>query len=155
MTAALCARAMAFLRCASLLAGTLVLIAGILGMHILTGSHGMPASAVSPGTDLARAAQATAAPMTAPDSAAARGATAAQDTASMTVGWCAAPGVCATMSAMDAVCIPSPGNPPLAVPSPGSTPFAVTVPAPLRAGFAPYAYLPGSPSPGDLCISRT
>lgn len=155
MTAALPGRARAFLRCASLLAGILALVAGILGMHIMTGSHSMAASAVSPGTDLAQAAQATAAPTPAPGGVAVRGTRPALGPASMTGGSCADAGVCATMSAMGEVCIPSPGNPPVEVPLPGVTSSAAAVRAPSPAGFAPYPYLPASPSPGELCISRT
>ncbi|MDD1478586.1 hypothetical protein [Arthrobacter sp. H16F315] len=155
MTGALPHRAAAFLRRAGLLAGLLAIIAGILGMHIMTGSHGMPAAATSLGTDMAQDGQASVAVAAAPGGAAAQSTPAPQSPPSMSGRSCADAGVCATMSAMDAVCIPSPGNPPLTVPLPGVTPFAATVPPTLPAGFSPYAYLPGSPSPGDLCISRT
>lgn len=152
MTAALPGRAMAFLRRVSLLAGMLAIIAGILGMHVMTGSHSMQASSAVPGADMA---QAAAAVTPGPGGGATQGTPAAQDPASISGRSCADSGGCATMSAMGADCIPSPGNPPLAVPSPGVTPFAATVRAPWPNGFATYPYLPGSPSPGDLCISRT
>lgn len=155
MTATLLGRAMVFLRRASLLAGMLAVVAGILGMHIMTGSHSMPASAA--GMDMAQVAQASAATGPEPGNAAAQGNPAAHGPAYMSWQPCIRTdaGACAKMSAMGAVCIPSPGNPPLAVPLPGVTPFAANVPAKLSAASATYAYLPGSPSPGELCISRT
>lgn len=155
MTDALPRRAASFLRRASLLTGMLAIIAGILGMHIMAGSHGMPAAATNPGTDTAQNGQPSVAVTAEPGGAAAQSTPAPQAPPSMSGPSCADAGVCATMSTMDAVCIPSPGKPPLTIPLPGVTPFAATVPPTLPAGFSPYAYLPGSPSPGDLCISRT
>lgn len=138
MAGALPMRAMAFLRRASLLPGMLAIVAGILGMHIMTGPHGMTASVPVPGADMVRAS-----------------APAAQDPAPLAGLSCADGAVCTTMSAMDGACIPFPGNAPPAVPSPRLTPFAATIPATSPSGYALNPHLPGSPSPGDLCISRT
>ena len=155
MTAALPGRAIKFLRRVSVLAGIVAVIAGIFGMHIMTGSYSMPVSAAGQGADAARDAQASAAIMSTPDGAAAQGAATAESQASLPGGPCPAPDVCATKSAMGAVCILSPGNPPLAAPLPGITPVPVDDAAATSTSFSNYAYLPGSPSPGDLCISRT
>jgi hypothetical protein len=145
---------LSFLRCAGLLAGILALIVGILGMHILAGSHSMPAPAAaaasSEGTSHlvgARhagqmAAAAPAADVAAPQS--------GNDSLAQS---CSCPAKCSNMAAP---CAPSalPGS--LSAPLPGTAVFAVRV----RAGApaAPtghWAYLPGSPSPGELSISRT
>lgn len=155
MTAELPRRAMVFLRRAYLLAGMLAIIAGILGMHIMTGTHAMPASAAVPDTEMVMVAPASAATAPTPVARVVEGKPAAQAMTSMPGLSCADAGGCASMSTMGTSCIPSPGNPPPVVPPPGVTPFAAIVPAPLPTGLAAYPYLPGSPSPGELCISRT
>ena len=157
MTATLSGRAMAFLRRASLLAGMLAIIAGILGMHIMTGTHSTPASATGPGMDMAQVMQPPATGHTAhaTGAASATDSSPAPGTTSTPGHSCADPGGCAVMSAMDASCIPSPGNTSLAAPLPGSTPFAAYDDADAPTPAATYSYLPESPSPGQLCISRT
>ncbi|MCB5282253.1 MULTISPECIES: hypothetical protein [unclassified Arthrobacter] len=155
MATALSGRAAAFLRRACLLAGMLAVIAGILGMHIMIGTHVMPAPSAVPGTTMAMAAQTSAAVAPVPVGAAAQDTPAFQDAAFISGPPCADAGACAMMSAMDAACISFPGNPPLAAPVPGTNPFAATVPAAWSDGFATYPYLPGSPSPDQLSISRT
>lgn len=157
MTATISSRTTTFLRRAGLLAGMLAIIAGIFGMHILTGSHSMPTAAAGPGTDASQMVAAPAAghtghaqgPTAAPDTSATQG------TTSMPASSCADPGACTTMSAMDAVCIPSPGTTSLAAPLPGTTPFAVQDGSNTAVPATAYVYLPSSPSPGELCISRT
>lgn len=155
MTAALPGRVMALFRRASLLSGMLAIIAGIIGMHLMSGSHVLPATAAGLGVDTSRDAQVSAVITPAPGGGARPGAPAEQRPESLSGLSCADAGLCPAMTGMAAACIPSPGHPPLEAPLPGTTPFADTVPAALPAGFRPYPYLPGAPSPGDLCISRT
>jgi len=138
--------AVAFLRRAFQLAGMLAVIGGILGMHGLSGPHSMSAFAAGPGMDMVQASATVASP-----AAGVR----ALDIASVPSLSCPDAGRCAAASPKGAACVPSPGNPPPAVLPPGVTPFAVTGPSPASAGFAFYPYLPGSPSPCELGISRT
>lgn len=59
------------------------------------------------------------------------------------------------MHSMDPSCTPAAKSASLEAPLPG-TGFAVATPPsgePITA--SQWSYLPGSPSPGDLCISRT
>lgn len=157
MTDALPRRTAAILRRASLLAGLLAIIAGILGMHVMTGPHSLPASAAIPGAEVSLVMQppATAHSDHAPEAASVVGSSLSSDTRSMPGPSCADPGGCAMMSAMEASCIPSPGNASLAAPLPGSTPFAAHDDADAPTPASVYSYRPGSPSPGQLCISRT
>lgn len=157
MTDALPRRTAAILRRASLLAGLLAIIAGILGMHVMTGPHSMPASAGVPGAEVSLVMQppATAHSAHAPEAATAKGSSLSPDTTSMPGPSCADLGGCTKMSAMDASCIPSPGNASLAAPLPGNTPFAAHDDADARTPVSAYSYRPGTPSPGQLCISRT
>ena len=153
MTALLARRAAAFLRRTVLLAGIVAIIAGILGMHIMTGSHSMTASAPVPDAGMILAMHSREIGHTSHIPAADSSLSAA-----MTSGHgssCSDPGGCAMMSAMVASCIPSPGNAQLAAPLPGSAPFAVHGGAGTPTPASAHSYLPGSPSPGQLCISRT
>jgi hypothetical protein len=156
MTAIASRRATAFLRRAYLLAGILAIVAGILGMHIMTGTHTMPASAIGHDTGALHAVQA------APDHPGhvaviteVPAASAEQSLTRPPGPWCGDACGCTMMSAMDGSCVPSPGSTTLAAPLPGTTtlPTAGGTNAATPAGG--YAYLPGSPSPGQLSISRT
>lgn len=152
MTDPLRGRATDFLLRMGLLAGLLAIIAGIVGMHVMAGGHSMHATPiVSPAavasdshvlhTDAERASL--------PDKAA------APPAASSPAPSCTCPGTCTTMSALHAVCIPAPGHNTLAAPLPGVLPYANAVTAEAGAQVPGYSHRPGSPSPGDLCISRT
>ena len=193
MTATLTDRAALFLRRAGLLAGLLAIIAGIVGMHILTGSHNVhmtgtsaaaqphhgvqphhgaqthhgeqtstPAPAHHPvqphdvvehsvpsshgGQDQdnqANAVRVTAGVNTSSDPAPASGTFS-----------CLGGDPCAGMSAVGGSCIPSGSTGSLAAPPPSTVPFAADTQAPAAVASS-YAYLPESPSPADLCISRT
>jgi hypothetical protein len=138
----------AVLLCRSaLLAGILAVIAGILGMHVMTGNHAAH-SHQSLGTPSAPAAAAPdhaghhdVVPPATDDDAAAQ---------------CSCSGSCSGMQAMGAPCTPSAKTASFTAPPPGDAGLAVYD----RAGFNPaapaaYSYLPGIPSPGDLSISRT
>ncbi len=161
MTAILSDRAALFLRSAGLLAGLLAIIAGIFGMHVLTGSHSMhmagssaaaqphhpPAEQSGHGShdhdSQDNAPTVTAGTTTPDDNAPAPGACS-----------CMGGGPCAGMSAMGGSCIPSGSTGTLAAPPPSTVSFAAETQAPDVAASS-YAYLPESPSPADLCISRT
>ena len=61
---------------------------------------------------------------------------------------------CAGMSAVGGSCIPYGSTGSLAAPPPSTVPFAADTQAPVAVASS-YTYLPESPSPADLCISRT
>lgn len=155
MTAFLSGRVAAFLRRTVLLAGMLAIIAGILGMHIMTGSHSMTASATVPDAGMILAMHSPATGHTSDTPAAATDSSLSAATTSVHGSSCSDPGGCAMMTAMDAPCTLSPGNAQLAAPLPGSAPFAVHGGAGTPTPASAHSYLPGSPSPGQLCISRT
>ncbi len=140
----------ALLRRAGLLAGLLALISGIFGMHFVPGTHSMAA------TGAIHAAE-TYSVERAPD--AHTGHHVADTTSAPTppgpAASCTGSGGCAEMAGMDAGCVPSPGTGSLLAPLPGSTPFGNVSGAGQPSGHADYSFLPTTPSPGDLCISRT
>ncbi|MBT2549659.1 hypothetical protein [Arthrobacter sp. ISL-65] len=142
------------------LAAVLAVVAGILGMHVITGNHSVHSmSAMSAGTAGTLQAMHT-------DSAAeghsdhlASGTQAVQtapghELAGGSVDPCC--GSCTGVQAVTVSCTPSAKSGSLAAPLPGTTVFGAipgaAAPGPVAGG---YSYLPGSPSPGDLCISRT
>ena len=157
MTTSVQDRGIQFLRRAGLLAGLLAIIAGVLGMHILTGSHNMAMAGPMPAMEAVqeaveqpatghgghRTATTAAASLTAP----------ADPAPASAASGCTAANPCADMSTMGGSCIPSPGTGAPAVPPPTSSLTATDWPLPAPA--ARYSYLPESLSPGELCISRT
>jgi hypothetical protein len=182
MPAATPARAAAWLRRAVLLTALLAVIAGFLGMHILSGSHGMHSQAPLSGT-AGPAAEHAAAPAPAPShnthsspgthsghqpgSSAEAGSMAPPPgpdvvPASVASGGtevppsCVCQGGCGEKPAMHVGCTPSPAGATLSAPQPGS---ALPAARPWTAGQTDfpsgYAYRPGTPSPNDLSISRT
>ena len=179
MTAILSDRAAVFLRRAGLLAGLLAIIAGILGMHVLTGSHSVHLAGSSAAAQPQHAAQIDKSAHThhlaqnhqTPAEQSGHGSHAhdSQDDAPTVTagiitpdddvpgpGACSCMGgdPCAGMSAMGGSCIPSGSTGTLAAPPPSTVSFAAETQAPGVAASS-YAYLPESPSPADLCISRT
>lgn len=159
MTAADHRRAAAFLRRIGLLAGVLAIIAGIFGMHVMTGNHTMhpSLSAAADGTvheESAAAAghtghQAASGPAADRAEAYGKGVVAPADS-------CSCSGDCTGMQAMTASCVPSAKSASMAAPLPGTAGFAVNVNAGVGDATAVrWSYLPGSPSPGELSISRT
>ncbi|MGM7778305.1 hypothetical protein ACSVHC_20160 [Arthrobacter sp. KNU-44] len=152
MTDPLRGRATAFLLRIGLLAGLLSIIAGILGMHVMAGGHSMHATAgasqaavVSPSHGVHTFAERA----SMPDGAA------VQLAASPPAPSCTSSGTCTEMSSLHAVCVPAPGHNTLTAPLPGVPPYANAVTAEAGAQVPGYSHRPGSPSPGDLCISRT
>ena len=148
----------AFLLRAGLLTAALAIIAGIFGMHIMTGSHGMTAAHSMPATG---AGPAVAQMHNTPAGHAGHGAEPAPhratvaETVTGSPSSCSPAGACPEMSAMDAACVLKPGNTSLAAPMPGTAPYALPDFDGAAAVGTNYSYSPDSPSPGDLCISRT
>lgn len=143
---------MAFLLRAGLLTAALAIMAGIFGMHIMTGAHSMPTS--STGATMAQLvmtppAHVSHAPIPSSDL------TADAEPVSGSPSLCAPASPCPEMSAMDAACVLSLGNTPFSAPLPGTAPIALPDLAGAVAVSTSYYYSPGSPSPGELCISRT
>lgn len=157
MTTASRGRLIALLLRAGFLAAALAIIAGIFGMHIMTGSHSMSALATpmaaddhaavqlhtSGGHSSQGAAEPAAVQMTPAAAAAGSSAT------------CSSSGICPEMSAGGAACVPAPANTSLTAPLPGTAPYAVPDFTRTAALGTNYSHSPDSPSPGDLCISRT
>ncbi|QCB97459.1 hypothetical protein E5206_11475 [Arthrobacter sp. PAMC25564] len=153
MTAICSGRATAFLRRAALLAGLLAIVAGILGMHIMTGTHAMTARATGHNTRALPAMQASDHPGHVAVTPAA--ASAAQSLTHPPGPSCGEACGYTAMSAMHADCVPSPGSTTLAAPPPGATPLTSSG-GPITAVPATgYGFIPRSPSPGQLSISRT
>lgn len=158
MTGQAHAPAIAVLRRAGLLAAVLALIAGIFGMHVMTTTHAMhsPATAAaavsahhnsSPAGHTGEHAQGRS---SAPDK------PGVQDETSARTVQCTDSGNCTSMQAMTEACTPSAKSGSLAAPLPGAWVIArSTNTGALTHASAGWSYLPGSPSPGELCISRT
>jgi hypothetical protein len=122
-------------RKAWLLAGTLAVIAGLLGMHVLTSGH---ASHVGDhaghGGQNAPTASSSAAPSLVP----------------ATCG-CS----CPEAQEAGAPCVPSAPSAPFTVSRPQATLAALPLLTPASSPGPAYGYLPPSPTPCDLSISRT
>lgn len=149
-----------FLHRAGLLAGVLAIIAGIFGMHVMTGTHSVHApaavTATSDGTVHSYPAVDGHAGHQAPGAPTAHQASALQDKDVASAQSCSCSGDCTSMQAMTVSCIPSAKTWSLAAPLPGITGFGVNDRAGMSSTVtARNAYLPGSPSPGELSISRT
>ncbi|MBE4720112.1 hypothetical protein [Pseudarthrobacter sp. AB1] len=151
-------RVTAFLTRAVLLTGFLAIVAGILGMHIMTGAHSMPTA--TPGMDTAvqqiqnPVSHPGRAPAQSSQTASAAGPGMLAGSASSCADATNAAG-CQSMSAMDAVCVLSPANTSLSAPLPGTAPLQTPDTNALAKATISYSFPPESPSPGDLCISRT
>ncbi|NUS36830.1 MAG: hypothetical protein HOQ04_10310 [Pseudarthrobacter sp.] len=126
------------LRTAWLLAGTLALIAGILGMHVLTSSHASHAAASGYPAGHTAVAHSVAAHSAA-----------VQDPASASCG-----DACPAVHEAGAPCIPLAPTGPVSVPPPPDAPAAFHV-QPRDNPSAVYSYSPPGPTPCQLSISRT
>lgn len=155
MNSRVCRHATVFLRHAAFLAGMLAVIAGIFGMHVLTGIDGMPAPAVVAATDVHPVQQLQAQQGPAAFNSQNVPADASPDPGTAPAPACAGSDPCTDMSTMHAVCVPSPASESLAAPLPGNTSLAAPGSAMAGTSAARYSYLPESPSPGELCVSRT
>lgn len=154
--------ATAFLHRAGLLAGILAVLAGILGMHVITGSHSMhsPAAlAAASGTGAVHTHSAAADGHAEPGITYVSPAHLSSDghnAPSVVIEQCSCSDSCASMHTMTVSCTPSGKTGSLSVPLPGTAVFGVISNA-TAPGAVPgsWSYLPGSPSPGELSISRT
>lgn len=151
-------RAIAFLRRAGLLAAVLSVIAGIFGMHVLTATHALH----SPATAAAAANAHHDSPAAGhpgghlPGPVLAAEEPGAQDLAAIRAVQCADSGNCTGRHVMTTSCTPSAKTGSLAAPLPGTAIIAGIGDAGARAAIsARWSYRPASPSPGELCISRT
>ncbi|MFF1385710.1 hypothetical protein ACFVWT_19335 [Arthrobacter sp. NPDC058288] len=158
MTASAKRLVMTFLRRAGGLAAVLAVIAGILGMHVMTGDHSMPSPAAMT-TTTAGAVHNTASPPDGHSGHQVSGGHSTQEASVQDVtGSPSEPcsGSCTSMQTMTVSCTPSAKSGSLTAPLPGTTLFGV-IPGAGLAGARPnaYSYLPGGPSPGELSISRT
>lgn len=158
MTVLASARAIAFLRRAGLLTAVLALIAGIFGMHVMTATHAahsqtLPAATVSAHHGSSPAGH-TGEHAAGPAAAAAM--PAAQADESTRTAQCTESGSCTSVHSMTDPCTPSAKAGSLAAPLPGTVIVSRNMTTGTLSAFsAQWSYRPGSPSPGDLCISRT
>ena len=147
---------------------SLALIAGILGMHIMSfapmSGHGAESAAT--GSASGAGSQGTVQTMVSADAAAHSGhsesSTApghnhsgAQQPGSLGNEACTGDHGCAGMHSMDASCTPAAQTTSLEAPMPGTGVTVVNPPAHAPFQTAALSHRPLSPSPGDLCISRT
>ncbi|MHC6221143.1 hypothetical protein [Arthrobacter sp. MMS24-S77] len=153
MTDPLRGRATAFLRHIGLLAALLSIIAGILGMHIMGASHGMH-NPIATGINAAEH-QAHGGHIVLPGDPLQPAGASVLPSAQLPASHCTSSGTCTAMSAMSAVCVPAPSHNSLTAPLPGVPPYADEGTPEPGLQIAGYSHRPGSPSPGDLCISRT
>ncbi|MFJ4171457.1 DUF6153 family protein [Paenarthrobacter sp. NPDC089714] len=124
------AKSRSFLRTAGLLSAVFALIAGILGMHVMTGTHSLHATAAAPHT-----AHAVEAP---------------------SAEHCSCATACTDQHVNNVSCTPTVATGALAAPAPDNS---TALPARLQpvafASAKVWQYRPDGPSPGDLSISRT
>ncbi|KUM41260.1 hypothetical protein [Arthrobacter sp. EPSL27] len=173
MPAATAARHAALLRHAFLLAAVLAVILGFLGMHVLASSHGTHASAAAavegshaaehgtrpaghhpaPPAD-ARSAEHHQADHPAEHPSAAPAAAAGSGTA--VPPSCDCQNGCTEQPGAHVDCTPSQAGAALSAPQPGATLVTARPHADGHSDLLPRStYLPGTPTPGDLSISRT
>jgi hypothetical protein len=146
----------AFLRRTGLLVGLLAIIAGIFGMHVMTGAHSMHSpAAVTATTSGVHAADGHVVHQESGTSRA-RPAADIRDAAGTPAQMCSCSDCGTGMHAMTGSCIPSVKKGTLAAPSPATTVFGVIPKAGATGTFrGDWSYLAGTPSPGELSISRT
>lgn len=145
MTALAHRTAAAFPRHAGLVAVVLAIIAGIFGMHVLTGTH-------------ATSSPASAAAAAAPHGTGASGdpgVSAGQDSVRATAEQCSDSRACSNMQTMTAACTPSAKTSSMAAPPPGTLVRGISNNTAASADTGQWTYRPGSPSPCELSISRT
>lgn len=166
MTAAYRNPTAAFLRRAGLLVGLLAIIAGIFGMHVMTGTHsGHSAAAVTTATAEGPTGSAAAdghhvhpesGTTSAQPATGVRNAAKIRDTAGTPAQMCSCADCGTAVQAMAGSCIPSVKTVSLASLSPGCTVFGVLPPTGAAGTVrGDWSHVPGTPSPGELSISRT
>jgi len=164
--------AAAALRRGLLLVGVLAIVAGFLGMHIMTGMHG--GHAMTAATSSAGAAHSANSLASHPGAHALQDRTTGHDSmapppvptagpertadsrAAAPAASCVCQSSCTDPALMHSACVPSAAVTSLAAPPPGMAPTSLHTPDSRGDGAdRTYSYLPASPSPGDLSISRT
>jgi len=116
---------------AALLAAVLAVLAGLLGMHVISGSHNALDAHASAAVE--HSAAHTAAPPS-----------------------CGCGGDCGDQPSAHVSCTPAPSGASLSAPPPGGTLLAVRPrTAPVADPATAYSYLPATPTPNELSISRT
>ena len=148
--------AAAFLRSAGLVAVVLAVIAGILGMHVLTGTHATHSLAsATAGAHTHHHPDASGHHASHQDSPGMPDAGAAgQDGVRATAGQSSDSCSCGGMQAMTS-CTPSAKTASLAAPAPGTSVLGIHTGTATARDAVRWTYLPGSPSPCELSISRT
>lgn len=144
------------LRRAGLIAAVLALVAGILAMHGMNAAHASHAPAKAAAADgifhemppAGHAGQHASRPSDATDM------PGTQEAGVLAVP-CTDSGHCTSMASMTAACTPSANTGTLAAPPPGTAVIDRESGPGTRTVSVRWHYRPGSPSPGDLCISRT
>ncbi|KUM36455.1 DUF6153 family protein [Arthrobacter sp. EpRS71] len=145
---------------ATLLAAVLAIITGILGMHVMTGTHSAHSSATIPGDLSVRAASAPVTSGHVGHQSSSSGPGSLQElpvaNGAASPAQCSCSGGCSSEHFMSAACIPSAAAGVLAAPVPAETPsLAAQAHASTTLVWNQWPYRPGSPSPGELSISRT
>lgn len=144
------------LRTVRLVALVLFLATGILGMHVVAGFHSMSAAAASPVEVQVSAAEVHEHHHGHEDRTPEGAKPGGTPAASLHAGSCLGHhGSCPGMSDVHVVCMPAPGGSPVAVQPPSLVTFDVGGQAARDGPLPSYCYIPGSPSPGELSVSRT
>lgn len=143
-----------FVHRAGFLTVALGIIAGIFGMHIMTGAHHVSAAHTVPAA-AAQSVDLQSIPSGHSHTPGAPADGSAVIQAATGSSSCAPADSCPGMSAGANGCVLSPGNTSLTAPAPGTAPYALPDFGAAAAANTNYSYSPASPSPGDLCISRT
>lgn len=151
MTFSRSAYTVAAFRRAALLAGIIAVVTGFLGMHIVAGSHGQHSQAPVSGS----AAPAAGGHTAVPSSAAANHAQSHHDAVPADPPSCDCQGGCAERTGAHVGCTPSPSGASFHAPQPGILPAPVSWARATADRQPAYPYLPGTPTPSDLSISRT
>ncbi|WP_314323014.1 hypothetical protein [Paenarthrobacter ilicis] len=145
----------ALLSRAGFLAVALAIIAGIFGMHLMTGTYhssaAHPAPAATSGSSADLTHMQTNHPRTTEPS---RTGTPIMAAGSGSPSSCSA-GSCPEVSSGHNACVLATGNTILSAPLPGTAPYALPDFGVSAVAGVSYTYSPASPSPGELCISRT
>ena len=144
-----------FLR-AGLLAATLALIAGLLGMHIMIGPHSLHVGVITTAADSAPTAVAATGDAAAHTGHMGAAQSMGGESGTVPLAQCSCSGNCPTAHVAGGSCIPSVGTGGLAAPLRDNTTTAPsTFQFQAESSGTLWSYLPGSPSPGELSISRT
>lgn len=142
---------------AALLSAIVALLAGLLGMHVFAGAHASiwPSASGTDAASTASAHTASAHPLSGHADSGHSGPAALHQTPEPTSS-CVCAGDCGDQHAAHETCTPAPSGASLSAPPPGT---AVLEDQPRSAPATdqerPYSYLPATPTPSELSISRT